>query len=186
MEKRIVIAGSGGQGVLFLGKLIAYSCMLEGKEVACFPSYGAEMRGGTANCTVIISDGMIGSPVIRNPDILAVMNEASFNRFIDRLLPEGLLIYDSSIFNAKKQRKDIRTVNVPASKLASSFNGTNAANMAIIGALVAASGILDIKSALNAIAEITPAHRKASLEVNRNIIMKGFNSVSNSPAEQQR
>lgn len=178
MEKRIIIAGSGGQGVLFLGKLIAYSCMLEGKEVACFPSYGAEMRGGTANCTVIISDDMIGSPVIRSLDILAVMNEPSCNRFIDRLLPEGLLIYDSSLFDADGQRKDINAVKVPASSLASSLNGTKAANMAIIGALVAASGILDIKSVLEAIAETTPAHRKVSLKVNRDIIMKGYNSVS--------
>ena len=174
MEKRIIIAGSGGQGILFLGKLIAYSCMLEGKEVACFPSYGAEMRGGTANCTVIIADDMISSPVVRNLDILAVMNEASCNRFIEWLLPEGLLIYDSSIFNVDRQRKDINAIKVPAANLASSLNGTKAANMAIIGALVAASGILDIKSVLDAIAEITPAHRKGSLEVNRDIIMKGY------------
>ena len=82
MEKRIIIAGSGGQGVLFIGKLLAYAAMLEDREVTWFPSYGAEMRGGTANCTVIISDSMIGSPVIRNPDVLVVMNDDSYRRFV--------------------------------------------------------------------------------------------------------
>src|SRR5450756_145960 len=84
MEKRIIIAGSGGQGVLFFGKLLAYAAMLEGREVTWFPSYGAEMRGGTANCTVIISDSMIGSPVIRNPDVLVVMNDDSYRRFVEK------------------------------------------------------------------------------------------------------
>ena len=96
MEKRIIIAGSGGQGVLFFGKLLAYAAMLEGREVTWFPSYGAEMRGGTANCTVIISDSMIGSPVIGNPDVLVVMNDDSYRRFVEKLSPGGILIYDSS------------------------------------------------------------------------------------------
>src|SRR5208283_1066042 len=96
MEHTIIIAGSGGQGILFLGRLMAYATMLEGKEVTWMPSYGAEMRGGTANCTVVISDEMIGSPVVRNPCILVVMNDASYSRFVCKLLPGGTLLYDSS------------------------------------------------------------------------------------------
>ena len=97
LEHKIMVAGFGGQGILFLGKLLAYSGMLENKEVTWFPSYGAEVRGGTANCTVIISDEMIGSPVVRNPEILIVMNEASLDKFQPRLKNGGILIFDSSL-----------------------------------------------------------------------------------------
>lgn len=174
MEKRIVIAGSGGQGVLFIGKLLAYSGMLEGKEVTCFPSYGAEMRGGTANCTVIISDDMIGSPVIRNPDILVVMNDASYNRFLKSLIPDGILIYDSSLINTRLHREDVRNIEVPASGISASLKDMKSANMAIMGALIAVSGILNIDSILSAVEEITPAYRKNSIALNKDIIMKGY------------
>src|SRR4030066_1544991 len=97
LETRIIVAGSGGQGILFLGKFLARAGMLEGRNVAWFPSYGAEMRGGTANCTLILSDNMIGSPVILNPDILIAMNSASLERFQPQLKKRGLLLFDSSL-----------------------------------------------------------------------------------------
>ncbi|MDI6800859.1 MAG: 2-oxoacid:acceptor oxidoreductase family protein [Thermodesulfovibrionales bacterium] len=178
MEKRIIIAGSGGQGILFLGRLIAYSGMLEGKDVTWFPSYGAEMRGGTANCTVILSDEMIGSPVIRNPDLLVVMNEASYNRFLDRLMPNGVLIYDSSLIDIKRHREDIETIKVPASELATTLNSTRQANMVMMGALVAATGILDIGSVIRAIEEMTSEHRKDSIEINKELMMLGSKSIN--------
>ena len=176
MEKRVIIAGSGGQGVLFFGKLLAYAAMIEGREVTWFPSYGAEMRGGTANCTVIISDRMIGSPVIRNTDVLVVMNEASYKRFLENLLPGGVLVYDSSLIHSEIPRHDISVVKIPACDIASSLNGVQSANMAMIGAFLAATGMLDMDSLLRAIDEITPSHRRDLLAVNKAIILKGYDS----------
>jgi 2-oxoglutarate ferredoxin oxidoreductase subunit gamma len=180
MEKRIIIAGSGGQGVLFFGKLLAYAAMLEGREVTWFPSYGAEMRGGTANCTVIISDSMIGSPVIRNPDVLVVMNDDSYRRFVEKLSPGGILIYDSSQIQSATPRGGIRLVATAAGAIASSMNSASLANMALMGAFIAATGIVDIKSVLSALDEITPAHRRELLKVNKDILMKGYEGLHGS------
>jgi 2-oxoglutarate ferredoxin oxidoreductase subunit gamma len=185
MEKRIIIAGSGGQGVLFFGKLLAYAAMLEGREVTWFPSYGAEMRGGTANCTVIISDSMIGSPVIGNPDVLVVMNDDSYRRFVEKLSPGGILIYDSSQIKSATPRGGIRLVATAAGAIASSMNSASLANMALMGAFIAATDIVDIKSLLSALDEITPAHRRELLKVNKDILMKGYEGlhVSNRTGE---
>jgi 2-oxoglutarate ferredoxin oxidoreductase subunit gamma len=180
MEKRIIIAGSGGQGILFLGKLMAYSAMLEGKEVTWFPSYGAEMRGGTANCTVIISDSMIGSPVVRNSDILIAMNQASYNRFLGKLLSGGILIYDSSLFDIKKPPdSSIKIIQVPASELSASFKNTTSANMAMMGAFVAVTHILNIESVFQGIDDITSSRRKDLINLNKEIIMKGYSLFEN-------
>ena len=178
MKKRVIIAGAGGQGVLFFGQLLAYAAMLDGREVTCFPSYGAEMRGGTANCTVIISDSVIGSPVIRNPDILVVLNDASYNRFLEKLISGGTLIYDSSTINATLHRGDVKVIKVPANNILSPFNGAKSANMAMLGAFIAATEIVDINSVFRALDEITPSRRRTSLDVNKAIIMKGFSSLS--------
>lgn len=179
METRIVIAGSGGQGVLFLGKLMAYSAMLEGKEVTWFPSYGAEMRGGTANCTVMISDEMIGSPVTGKPDILIVLNEASYVRFLKKLVPGGLLIYDSSLVASGNGRNDIAVLAVPASEIAASLRHTKSANMVMMGAFIRAAGLVSHGSALDAIGEITSSRRKDSIAVNKDLIMKGCGYIEN-------
>lgn len=179
MEHKIILAGSGGQGILFLGGLFAYSGMFANKEVTWFPSYGAEMRGGTANCTVIISDEMIGSPVVRNPDILIVMNLASYNRFSERIVENGLLIYNSSLVSVKDVRKDIKAIPVPASDIASSLKNVNLANMVIAGAFTAVTKIFSIETILKAIEFITPPHRKAYLNINKDLIIKGYNLINN-------
>jgi 2-oxoglutarate ferredoxin oxidoreductase subunit gamma len=181
MEKRIIIAGSGGQGVLFFGKLLACAAMLEGREVTWFPSYGAEMRGGTANCTVIISDSMIGSPVIKNPDVLVVMNEASYQRFVKNLSPGGVLIYDSSLIHATTDRADIRVVRIPVCDISPSREGAKSANMAMMGAFIAATGIVEVHSALRALDEVTPVHRRDLLAVNKDTIMNGYGSLQATP-----
>jgi 2-oxoglutarate ferredoxin oxidoreductase subunit gamma len=180
MENRIIIAGSGGQGILFLGKLIAYAGMLESKKVTWFPSYGAEMRGGTANCTVIVSDEMIGSPVTRNPDILIVMNEASYKRFSERLLPGGILIYDSSLINLESQILNTKSqiIGVPATEISASLKNTRSANMVMIGALVGITHALNIDSVIHAVDKITPARRKESADANKDLIKKGYDLVA--------
>jgi 2-oxoglutarate ferredoxin oxidoreductase subunit gamma len=177
MGKRIYIAGSGGQGVLFLGKIIAYAAMIEKKEVTWFPSYGAEMRGGTAHCTVIISDEMIGSPVVRNPDILAVMNEASYKRFSERIVAQGLLAYDSSMISIRPPRKDIRLLKVPASGIAALSSAPKSANMVMLGALISVMSIISLDSTLEGLRVITPTRRSDSVAVNSTLLRKGYQLV---------
>lgn len=177
-EIRIIVAGFGGQGVLFLGRLIAYGGMIEGKEVTWFPSYGAEMRGGTANCTAVISDEMIGSPVVRNPDILITMNDASLRRFQPKLRQKGLLLFDSSLIKSPELRPDVTALAVPASELAASLSSNvKSANMVLFGALLASTGVMKVDSAVRALEELTPQKRNKSVEENRTAIMKGIEYI---------
>jgi 2-oxoglutarate ferredoxin oxidoreductase subunit gamma len=174
MEKRIIIAGSGGQGILFFGKLIAYAAMLEGKEITWFPSYGAEIRGGTATCTVVISDDIIGSPVIKQADILIAMNEASYDKYIDRIAEGGMLIFDSShVRRSASARDDIKLFPVPASEIAAESGYAASANMALTGSFSALSGLATPDCIFQALEKITPARRKNLTESNKTIIMKG-------------
>lgn len=179
MEYKIIIAGSGGQGILFLGKVIAYSAMKQGKEVTWFPSYGAEMRGGTANCMVVISDELIGSPIVKNTDYLIVLNEASYKKFINRVLPNGCVIYDSSIIKSLNERNDINFYPIEASKEASSIANPKLANMILLGAFIKKANLIDIDKVLETIQEIIPAKRKEMIETNKNLIIRGFSILEN-------
>lgn len=191
-ETRVLVAGSGGQGILLLGRLIAYGGMLEGKDVTCFPSYGAEVRGGTANSTVILSDEMIGSPIVGNPDILIAMNAASLGKFQPRLRPHGLLIFDSSLIKSPEIRRDITAVDVPASVIAASANGKGSlqngsslsaaqmrsANMVMLGALVEETGILKKENAMSALEKLTSSKTQKTLEGNREAIRRGIQYIA--------
>jgi len=179
LESRIIIAGAGGQGILFLGKVLARAGMVEGKQVTCFPSYGAEIRGGTANCTVILSDNMIGSPVVLTPDILIVMNRASLERFQPELKKKGLLLFDSSLINGIAFRDNITPVGIPATKLADSLGNTKVANMVMLGGLIAATAILK-KTTLDKLfsSSSASAHNKAA-EINKNSILEGIKYLEN-------
>jgi len=183
----ILVAGFGGQGILLLGRLIAYSGMLEGKEVTCFPSYGAEMRGGTANSTVIVSDEMIGSPIMGNPDILIAMNEASLKRFQPKIKSGGVLIFDSSLISSPEIRGDIHVIHIPATEIAASIAESEApnknpvltatrvrsANMVMFGALLAKTGIVKVETAIHALERLTSSKREKTLEENRKAVMRG-------------
>lgn len=175
MESRIIIAGAGGQGILFLGKVLAQAGMVEGKQVTCFPSYGAEMRGGTANCTVILSDSMIGSPVVLAPDILIAMNRASIERFQPELKNKGLLFFDSSLINNIAFRDNIVPIGIPATKIADSMGNTKAANMVMLGGLIAVTAVLK-KTTLDKLFSSSPAaaENKAA-EINKNSLLEGIN-----------
>jgi 2-oxoglutarate ferredoxin oxidoreductase subunit gamma len=151
LENRIIIGGFGGQGILFLGKIMAYAGMLENKEVTWFPSYGAEMRGGTANCTVIISNELIGSPVVANPDVLIAMNDASLRKFQPGLKQNGLLIFDSSLIKENSLRDDIEIAEVPATEIANRIGNTKSANMVLLGAFIASTRLLKEQTALEAL-----------------------------------
>jgi 2-oxoglutarate ferredoxin oxidoreductase subunit gamma len=133
----IVIAGFGGQGVLFLGEVLARAGMREGREVTWLPSYGPEQRGGTANCTVVIGDEPIGSPVVADPSILIVLNRPSLDRFEPQVRPGGMIVYDSTMVTRAPIRTDVSVVAVPATAVASGLGSTRAANVVLLGALLA-------------------------------------------------
>ncbi len=174
--KKIIIAGSGGQGILFFSKVLAFASMLEGKEVTWFPSYGAEIRGGTANCTVVISDDMIGSPVVLTPDILISMNKVSLDKFCSRLIKKGILFFDSSLIKNPALRIDIESVPVPATKIASSIGNTKSANMVMLGALIAKTGILKKPSILSIFNRTEPG-RIVSAKINTNSVLEGIKYI---------
>ncbi len=175
----LMIAGSGGQGILFVGKLLAQAAMLEGKNVTWFPSYGAEVRGGTANCTVVISDGLIGSPVVRDPDFMIVMNEASLERFENRVKKGGLLLYDSSMIKKKPVRPDIEKANIPAGELALSLGVPLAANMVVAGALAHKANVCGLATMKAALEELTPKSRAKTLSANMKAIEEGWTYFGN-------
>ena len=179
METRIIIAGAGGQGILFLGKAIAQAGMIEGKHVTWFPSYGAEMRGGTANCTVILSDEMIGSPVVQTPDILIAMNRASLEKFQPSLKKEGLLFFDSSLINGVALRNAVIPVGVPATKIADTIGDTKAANMVMLGALIAETGLLK-KASFDVLFSVPPASAgNKAAGINKNSLLEGMRYLEN-------
>ena len=130
---KIIIAGFGGQGILLMGQILAYSAMTEGKEVSWMPSYGPEMRGGTANCAVIISEGMVASPVISRPNVLVIMNKPSLYKFIDRVEEGGTVFVNSSLVDVKVERQDVKVVYVPANEAAHEL-GTDGKHAAHLGA----------------------------------------------------
>ncbi len=143
MEEKIIIAGFGGQGILFLGKLICQSGMESGLNVTYFPSYGAEVRGGTANCNVILSDKEIPSPVIETADTLLALNEQSLLKFESLLNPGGLLVMNSSLIKTGQKRKDITVISIPASNIAYDLGNTKVANIVMLGLYNKAKGLLD-------------------------------------------
>jgi 2-oxoglutarate ferredoxin oxidoreductase subunit gamma len=133
----IIIAGFGGQGVLFLGEVLARAAMCEGREITWLPSYGPEQRGGTANCTVVISDEPIGSPVVADPSILIVLNRPSLDRFEPQVRPGGMIVYDSTMVTRAPIRTDVSAVAVPATAVASDLGSARVANVVLLGALLA-------------------------------------------------
>lgn len=164
---------------MLLGRVLAFASMLEGKEVTWFPSYGAEIRGGTANCTVVISGDMIGSPVVLNPDILILMNKASLDKFQSRLIKRGLLFFDSSLIKNPVLRNDIEHIPVPATKIASSMGSTKSANMVMLGALIAKTSILKKSSIVNIFENRLEPGKNASAKINTNSVLEGIKYIEN-------
>ena len=151
---KIIIAGFGGQGVLSLGQFIAYSAMYEGKEVSWLPSYGPEMRGGTANCSVCVDSNPIASPIIAVPDTLIAMNKPSLDKFVNRVRAGGTIIVNSSLIADKVARTDVKVIYVDANKIALEAQNPKAANLVIFGSYVKHSGSLDKENAVNTISKI--------------------------------
>ena len=177
MEKTFIFAGFGGQGMLLIGKFMAMSCMLDGKHVAWLPSYGPEMRGGTANCSVIVSDDPVASPLVDKADVIVAMNRPSLDKFEEHVKPGGVLVVNSSIIDRKAVRDDITVVYCDANGVADSVGNPKGANVAILGAVMEKAPITSIDSMMEAI-RIELGEKKARfLEGNKKALIAGMESV---------
>ncbi len=174
MNTQILIAGFGGQGILFSGKFLAYEGLLDQKEVSWLPSYGPEMRGGTANCSVIISDSKIGSPIVDKPDILVAMNGPSFDKYINEIQPGGKVFIDSSLIESKCERDDIEAYYIPATKIASDEGLTGLANMIILGMVIKHSDIMPYENIEATMKKVVPAKKQNLLELNMKAVKIGY------------
>lgn len=172
-EKRILLAGFGGQGIVFMGKLLAQAAMKEGKNVTWLPSYGAEVRGGTAHSMVVISDEEIASPYVAEPDLCAVMNKPSLERFGAAVKKSGTLFVNSSFCGGDIKIKDVKIIKIPATHLANKIGDERVANMVFLGAVAAASGICDLKNIISSLDDLTPLHRKNLIPLNEKALKEG-------------
>ncbi|MGD8400638.1 MAG: 2-oxoacid:acceptor oxidoreductase family protein [Bacillota bacterium] len=170
-----IFAGFGGQGVMLMGQLIAYSGMYEGKNVSWVPSYGPEMRGGTANCSVVVSEEAVGSPVFTEPSVLVVMNRPSLEKFEASLKPGGLLFYNSSLIDIKPKRADVTVIAVPANDLAAKLGNSRVANMVVMGAIIKKTGIINVDTAMRVLtAKVLTGKKEKLIPVNRAALDKGM------------
>ncbi len=179
MEQGIVFAGFGGQGVLLAGKVLARAGMEHGLEVSWLPSYGPEMRGGTANCTVVLSDALIGAPNVDAPQALVAMNQPSLDRFEPQLVPGGVAILNASLIAREARRSDITVVPIPMNDIARELDAPRAINMVALGALLRALDTVPLEVAGDAIALEMEERGRAKLgEVNRLALQRGYEAAS--------
>ncbi|MEG6584129.1 2-oxoacid:acceptor oxidoreductase family protein [Dendrosporobacter sp. 1207_IL3150] len=174
MIDKILLAGFGGQGVMFIGKVMAYAGMLSDSQVCWIPSYGPEMRGGTANCSVIISDEEINSPVIDTADVGIVLNQPSYEKFITLIKPGGVLVVNSSIVEAAASRTDITIIRVPASEIANDLGKANLANMVCLGALLSSLNLINNISIKKAVETIVGSKKPELCQLNLAAVNKGI------------
>ena len=173
MHTEIILAGFGGQGVLLIGKLLAYAGMRAGQEVTWMPAYGPEMRGGTCNCTVVLSGRPIGSPISKSPHGLIALNLPSLDKFEDAVRPDGIIVVTTSLINRLPHRTDLTVVPVPANEVAIECGNAKAANMVALGAYLGASGIVDLEQVKSIVTESFAARPKL-IEVNHAALTRGF------------
>lgn len=174
MTSNIILAGFGGQGILFAGKLLAYTGLMDEKEVSWLPSYGPEMRGGTANCSVVISDEEISSPLVLEPDDLIVMNTPSFDKFITAVRPGGKVFVDSTMIEEKSDRTDIDCFYIPATDLAAQNNLKGMANIILIGKLLKETGLTTMDIVKKAIEKVVPPAKAHLVDSNLKAIQIGM------------
>ena len=177
MQKEIIISGFGGQGVLFAGQVLAYAAMDTGKDVTWIPSYGPEMRGGTANCTVVIADHEIGSPLVKNPPLAIALNLPSFDKYEELLAPGGTLIVNKSMVDREAKRDDINVIFVACNEIAEEIGDKKLLNMVAVGALLAALPELSIQDLEKALEGHLPARHKHLLPKNYEALKRGFETV---------
>lgn len=174
MYETIIMAGFGGQGIMSMGMLLTYGGMLEGKEVTWMPSYGPEMRGGTANCTVVISHEPIASPVIRNPHTLIAMNRPSLEKFSGTVREGGLILYNSSLTDRGPLRKDVKILGIPANELARELGEPRTINMITLGVYLKLKPLVTYESIQEALKKVLPEHRHHLLPINMEAFKRGL------------
>ena len=177
MMTRTIFSGFGGQGVLSMGFTLANAAMLEGKYVTYLPSYGVEVRGGTANCTVVVSDEEIASPVASEPEFVVAMNQPSFNRFQNILSTGGLICVNASLVNTDGARSDIEVLSIPTTELAEKLGTTKVANMIMLGSLIKASSIISFDAMIKNLAELLGEGKAKLIKLNKEALEMGFNYV---------
>jgi 2-oxoglutarate ferredoxin oxidoreductase subunit gamma len=173
MQTEIILAGFGGQGILFAGQLLAYAAMDYGKEVTWIPSYGPEMRGGTANCTVIISDEDIGAPTVRHPKAVMAFNLPSFDKYESLVITDGVMIANSSLINRDFVRQDIDALMIPANEIAESLGNKRMTNMVMLGALLAKLPVLPLEAVEQSLSNHLPERHQHLLKQNFLALRKG-------------
>ena len=174
-QQEIIIAGFGGQGILSAGRLLAYAGMLENKNVSWLPSYGPEMRGGTANCHVIISDDMVGSPILNRATTLIVMNGPSLEKFESLVEPEGLIITDSSLVEKGPSRTDVEVFQIPATQIASDMGNLTYANIILLGKLLQKTGIITKGNFEEALRKVLPEKKHYLIPEEMKALETGMN-----------
>lgn len=177
MKEEIIIAGFGGQGVLSMGKILAYAGLISDKEVSWMPAYGPEQRGGTANVTVILSDKRISSPVLNIFDTAIILNQQSMNKFEEKVKPGGVLIYDPHGITNKPTRTDIRIFTVKAVEAAAEMDNSKSFNMIVLGAFLKIKPVVDVNSILAGIKKSLPSRHHHLLPMNEAAILKGIEIV---------
>ncbi len=180
MLKEILIAGFGGQGIMLMGQLLAYGGIYEGLEVSFFPSYGPEMRGGTANCTVVLSDERIGSPIRNTFSVLMAMNQASLDKFANRVNAGGVVAYNETLIDSGPGRSDVEIVKIPANRIASEMGNPQVSNMAAIGGLIPTLGSVSLESLRKGLSRVLPDYRHHLIPINEEAMKLGMKSVSES------
>ncbi len=173
MQIEIIIAGFGGQGVLFAGEVLSYAAMDAGMEVTWIPSYGPEMRGGTANCTVIIADEEIGSPFVLHPQYVMAMNLPSLDKYEPLVAPNGTIIVNASLVNRTVNRKDIQSVFIPATEIAETLGDKRLTNIVMVGALMAQFPALSLEDVAGALENHMPERHRKFLPLNLKALQAG-------------
>ena len=171
---QILIAGFGGQGVLFAGKFLAYKGLVQEKQVSWLPSYGPEMRGGTANCSVILSDMPVGSPIITNPDVLVAMNLPSLQKFVGDVVSGGQIYVDSTLIDAKVERDDVQVFYIPATQMAKDAGFSTLANMVLMGKVMKESGAVDFTGNKETLEKFIPAKKANLIDINCQALQTGY------------
>ena len=171
---QILIAGFGGQGVLFAGKFLAYKGLVQEKQVSWLPSYGPEMRGGTANCSVILSDSPVGSPIIDQPDVLVAMNLPSLQKFVDTVVPGGKILLDSTLIDAKVERSDVEVFYIPATQMAKDAGFASLANMILAGKVLKVVDAVSFDGNKETLEAFIPAKKANLIDVNCQALQLGY------------
>jgi 2-oxoglutarate ferredoxin oxidoreductase subunit gamma len=179
MTYNIISAGFGGQGVLFLGKMLAIAGMKEGKEVSWIPSYGPEMRGGTANCSIVISDKKIGAPTVSRPNLLIALNRQSLEKFEPSMEKDGILLYNKSLIEIEPKRTDIRTTAIKMSDIANELGNVKLANVVALGSLLGVEEVVKKETVISCLKEMLVGKKEKFLEPNLKALELGFNAAKN-------